>query len=47
MTRQIRDAHHEQTKRMTKEERLVFYRVEGDKAKQELEELSRQLEARE
>jgi hypothetical protein len=43
MTRQIRDAHYEQTKKMTKEERLAFYLKQGEKAQRELERLSMRL----
>ena len=45
MTREIRDAHYEQTKDMTKEERLAFYHEQGEKAQRELEELSHKLAA--
>ena len=47
MTREIRNAHYEQTKDMTKEERLAFYQEQGEKAQRELEELSHKLAARE
>jgi hypothetical protein len=47
MTRQIRDAHFEQTKNMTNEERLDFIRERGEKAQRELEELSHKLATRE
>jgi hypothetical protein len=46
MTRQIRDAHYEQTKKMTKAERIAFYLEQGDKAQHELEELSHRLAQR-
>lgn len=41
MVRKIRDAHYEQTKKFTKEERLVFYREKGREAQQALERLAR------
>ena len=43
MVRQIRDAHYEQTKTMTKTERLAFYREQGQKAQRELEHLAKTL----
>jgi hypothetical protein len=47
MTRLIRDAHYEQTRGMTKEERLFYYREKGREALRKLERLSKQLDARE
>jgi len=41
--RQIRDAHYEQTKDMTEEERLAFYRERGEKAQKELARLAKQI----
>jgi hypothetical protein len=40
MVRKIRDAHYEQTKDMTEEERLAFHREKGRKAQKELERLA-------
>lgn len=45
MVREIRDARREQTKRMTAEERLAYYRAQGQRAQQELKRLARQLDA--
>lgn len=39
MVRRIRDAHYEQTKEMTKEERLAFYREQGRRAQEKLKRL--------
>ena len=36
MVRQIRDTHYEQTKHMTKEERLAFYQKKGKQAQADL-----------
>ena len=46
MVRRIRDGHYEQTKAMSKEERLAFYRERGQQAQAELERLARQLSKR-
>lgn len=43
MVLKIRDAHYEQTKAMTKEERLAFYQKQGQKAQAELEQLAKQI----
>ena len=40
MVRQIRDTHYEQTKHMTKEERLAFYEEKGKQAQTDLERLA-------
>jgi len=40
MVRQIRDAHYERTKYMTKEERLVFYQEKGKQAQADMERLA-------
>jgi hypothetical protein len=40
MVRQIRDTHYEQTKHMTKEERLAFYQKKGKQAQANLERLA-------
>ena len=37
MVREIRDAHYEQTKDMTKEERIAFYRNKAQELNQELD----------
>lgn len=42
MVREIRDAHYEQTKNMTAEERLAFYRKKGQEAQEKLERLARE-----
>ena len=42
MVREIRDAHYEQTKNMTKEERLAFYQKKGKEAQKKLERLARE-----
>ena len=39
--RELRDAHYEQTKSMTQEERLSFYQREGRKAQDEMERFAR------
>jgi|GEM_PF-4299183 hypothetical protein len=41
MVRQIRDAHYEQTKHMTKDERLAFYQEKGRRAQADLERLAK------
>lgn len=41
MVREIRDAHFEQTKNLTKEERLAFYQEKGREAQEKLERLAR------
>ena len=46
MVRRIRDAHYEQTKDMTPEERLTFYRERGQKAQEKLERLARERRAK-
>ena len=43
MVREIRDAHYEQTKDMTAEERLDFHRERGRRAQEELERLAKQI----
>ena len=43
MVRQIRDAHYRQTKEMTEEERLGFYREEGRKAQEALEQFAKKV----
>lgn len=40
MVRQIRDTHYEQTKHMTKDERLAFYQEKGKQAQADLEKLA-------
>ena len=45
MVRRIRDAHYEQTKDMTPEERLAFYRERGRQAQVELEQLAKERRA--
>ncbi|NKB71622.1 MAG: hypothetical protein GKR89_31495 [Candidatus Latescibacteria bacterium] len=40
MVPQIRDTHYEQTKHMTKEERLAFYQEKGKQAQADLERLA-------
>lgn len=44
--RKIRDAHYAQTKDMTEEERLAFYRESGEKAQRELARLAKQISKR-
>ncbi len=44
MVRRIRDAHYEQTKDMTKEERLAFYREKGREAQEKLRRLAQKRE---
>ena len=46
MVRRIRDAHYEQTKDMTPEERLAFYREKGQKAQEKLERLAQERRAK-
>ncbi len=46
MVRRIRDAHYEQTKDMTPEERLAFYHEKGREAQAELEQLARERRAK-
>lgn len=46
MVRRIRDAHYEQTKDMTPEERLAFYREKGREAQAELEQLAKEQRAK-
>ncbi len=46
MVRRIRDAHYEQTKDMTPEERLAFYRERGRQAQVELEQLAKERRAK-
>lgn len=45
MVRQIRDAYYEQTKQMTKEERLAFYKEKGEQAQTDMERLAKQISA--
>ncbi len=45
MVRQIRDAHYEQTRQMTKEERLAFYKEKGAQAEADMERLAKQISA--
>lgn len=45
MTREIRNAHYEQTKDMTTEERIAFYRKKAKKLHQELNEQERKAQA--
>ena len=45
MVRQIRDAYYEQTKQMTKEERLAFYKEKGEQAQADMERLAKQINA--
>lgn len=40
MVRSIRDSHYEQTREMTKEERLAFYREKGREAQEKLKRLA-------
>jgi hypothetical protein len=47
MVRKIRDAHYEQTKAMTPEERLAFFQEEARKAQAELELLAKRTSTRE
>ena len=47
MVRKIRDAHYEQTKDMTEEERLAFYREKGRLAQEELERYASEISRRE
>ena len=46
MVRRIRDAHYEQTKDMTPEERLAFYHEKGREAQAELEQLAKKRRAK-
>ncbi len=43
MRRQIRDAHYDRTKDMTREHWLAFYREESQKAQTKLKKLAQQL----
>ncbi len=43
MVRQIRDTHYEQTKHLTKEERLAFYQEKGKQAQANLERLAERM----
>ena len=45
MVREIRNAHYEQTKDMTTEERIAFYRKKAKKLHQELDEQERKARA--
>jgi hypothetical protein len=47
MVRKIRDANYEQTKQMTREERLVFYQQKGRQAQPEHAQLSEQISIKE
>ena len=40
MVREIRDSHYEETKEMTKEERLAFYREKGRETQEKLRRLA-------
>ena len=42
MVRRIRDGHYEQTKEMTQDERLAFYREKGAQAHERLRKLAQQ-----
>jgi len=46
MVRRIRDGHYEQTKDLTPEERLAFYRETGRKAQVELERFAQKRRAK-
>jgi len=46
MVRKIRDGHYEQTKAMTQEQRLAFYREQGRKAQADLEQLASRIRTR-
>ncbi len=47
VVRKIRDAHYEQTKAMTAQERLAFYQEKGRKAQAEMEKLAKRISTRE
>lgn len=46
MVREIRDSHYEETKEMTTEERLAFYREKGREAQEKLRRLAQKKDRR-